>query len=141
MPKIDKETLRGMSSLALAHIGDAVFELLARTYVCADGKRTAEKLHAATVAMVSATAQARAARRVEAILTQDEHAVFKRGRNSRVRAVPRGASVGEYHLATALEALFGYLYLCGETRRVEELFNAALPPQETQTDESRTDET
>jgi ribonuclease-3 family protein len=120
-----EDELRGMSSLALAHIGDAVFELLARTAVCSGGKRTAEAMHGAAVALVSAPAQARAARRIEGALTEAERAVLRRGRNARVRAVPRGASFEEYHLATALEALFGYLYLKGETRRARELFSLA----------------
>jgi ribonuclease-3 family protein len=133
LPPIDRimteDELRGMSSLALAHIGDAVFELLARTAVCESGRRTAAALHRATVGLVAAPAQARAAEIIEGALTDEERAVLKRGRNARPRAVPRGSSFEEYHLATALEALFGYLYLKGEARRIKELFDLALPPR------------
>ncbi|MDR1330334.1 MAG: ribonuclease III [Oscillospiraceae bacterium] len=125
---LPESDLQNMSALALAYIGDAVYELLARTAVCKTGKRTAESLHTATVSIVQAPAQARFARRIISLLKEDEQAVLRRGRNARVRAVPRGASFEEYHLATAIEALFGYLYLKGETARVKELFEAATAP-------------
>lgn len=128
---LSESGLHNMSALALAYIGDAVYELLARTAVCKTGKRTAESLHTATVSIVQAPAQARAARRIippVQLLSEAEQAIFRRGRNARVRAVPRGASFEEYHLATAIEALFGYLYLKGETARIKELFEAATAP-------------
>ncbi|MDR1065728.1 MAG: ribonuclease III [Oscillospiraceae bacterium] len=148
---LSESGLHNMSALALAYIGDAVYELLARTAVCKTGKRTAESLHTATVSIVQAPAQARAARRIISLpqedaqapaqarfarriippvqlLSEAEQAIFRRGRNARVRAVPRGASFEEYHLATAIEALFGYLYLKGETARIKELFEAATAP-------------
>lgn len=117
-----QDELAAMSSLALAHIGDAVYELLARTSMCVTGKLTSGGLHRATVAVVSANAQAEAARRIAEHFTEEEAAVYRRGRNARVNSVPRGSSYEQYHAATALEALFGYLYLKGRLERVIELF-------------------
>lgn len=111
-----------MSMLALAHVGDAVFDLLIRTNECSKGAATAKKLHLNTVSRVSATAQAEAVDKILPLLTEREQDVFRRGRNAKVHKVPKGASVIEYHKATALECLFGYLYLTGNYDRVNELF-------------------
>ncbi len=118
--------LSNLSSLALAHIGDAVYELMARSYLVSSGKETNHSLHRATVALVAAPAQAAGAERILDALTQEEREVYKRGRNAKVHAVPRGATLREYHAATALEALFGYLYLKGRRERLNELFAAIL---------------
>jgi len=117
-----KTEIGAISNLGLAHLGDGVYELLVRTWLCAQGKATAKGLHKATVSYVSAPAQARAAERIIPHLTEDESAVYRRGRNARVSAVPKQASHEEYHAATGLETLFGYLYLQGETERLNELF-------------------
>ena len=119
--KMSDDALRGMSSLGLAHIGDVVYELLARTKVCAEGRTTHGGLHKATVALVSASAQFAATKRLLPTLTEAERDVYNRGRNTHV-SKPRGASYEEYHAATALESLFGWLYLRGENERVLELF-------------------
>ena len=121
-----RNELNGLSILALAHVGDAVYELLARTYLAGHGQNRVVNLHRATVAMVKAPAQAKAAAVIVPLLTEEELAVYKRGRNSHVNSVPRGASKAEYHAATALEAVFGWLHLAGEDRRVHELFDAIL---------------
>ncbi|MDR0906835.1 MAG: ribonuclease III [Oscillospiraceae bacterium] len=123
--QISDEKIRDLSSLGLAHIGDAVYELLARTRVCAEGRTTHGGLHKATVALVAASAQFEAAKRVLPRLTDAERDVYNRGRNSHV-SKPRGASFEEYHAATALESLFGWLYLKGETARVLELFAVCM---------------
>ena len=114
--------LNAMSSLALAHVGDAVFDLLVRTRLCKDGKLTAGDLHRETVRYVSAVAQAAAAKRLLPLLTEKEEGVYRRGRNSHSHAAPKGATPMEYHAATGLETLFGWLYLRGEKERIEELF-------------------
>ena len=119
---ISGNELNAMSALALAHMGDAVYELLARRELCRSGKLTAGDLHRQTVRIVSAAAQAVAARRLQPCLTEEETAVYRRGRNSHSHAAPRSVSAVEYHAATGLEALFGWLYLREEKQRLEELF-------------------
>ena len=116
------EELQAMSPLALAHMGDAVYELLVRREICRSGRLTAGSLHRETVRCVSAGAQARAAHRLQEHLTPAEAAVYRRGRNTRSHAAPRAVTEGEYHAATGLAALFGWLYLRGESDRIEELF-------------------
>jgi len=111
-----------ISNLGLAHLGDGVYELLVRTWLCAHGKATAKGLHKAAVSYVSAPAQAKAAEIIAPHLTEAEQAIYRRGRNARVSAVPKQASHEEYHAATGLEALFGYLYLQGALARLNELF-------------------
>ena len=117
---------QNVSVLALAHVGDAVFELLARVMSVASGELTSNKLHKATVALVAAPAQARCVKRLEPHLTEEELAILKRGRNAHSRTIPKGASVEEYRLSTALEALFGYLYIDGKTERLTELFRLGM---------------
>ena len=114
--------VNGISSLGLAHLGDAVFELLVRSYLCAHGKATGKGLHRATIELVCAPAQARFAEKILPQLTEEELAVFRRGRNANVHSIPRHASRAEYQQATALEALIGWLYLQGEKDRINELF-------------------
>ena len=111
-----------ISNLGLAHLGDAVYTLLVKAWLCAHGRATANGLHRAALAHVSAPAQARAAKRLLPHLTEGEGAIYRRGRNTRVNAVPQNATLEEYHAATGLEALFGHLYLQGETERLNELF-------------------
>ena len=103
-------------------MGDAVFEVLARAWLCAHGKATGKGLHRAAVALVCAESQAERAERILPVLSEEERAVFRRGRNAQVHSVPAHASRAQYGEATALEALFGWLYLRGETERVNELF-------------------
>jgi len=121
-----EDQLRGISSIGLAHMGDAVFELLVRGWLCAHGKATGRGLHQATIQLVCAESQAKKAERILPLLTQKELAVFKRGRNAQVRTVPSHASRAQYGAATALEALLGWLYLRGEKGRIEELFNVMM---------------
>ena len=120
------DALRAISSLGLAHLGDGVFELMVRSWLCLSGKATAKGLHRATVAYVSAPAQARAAGRILPLLSQEEADVFRRGRNTSPHSVPHAASRAEYQTATALEALFGWLYLQGRTDRLNELFTVMM---------------
>lgn len=111
-----------ISALALAHVGDAVFELMVRTWLVKSGRATAKGLHKAAITVVSAPAQARAVEKLLPLLTEEEQGVFRRGRNTRVNSVPHRSSLADYHAATGLESLFGYLYLRGETTRLNELF-------------------
>ena len=120
--RLPEDEIRAISSIGLAHLGDAVYELLVRTYLCAHGKATGKGLHRATVELVRAPAQAEAAEKILAMLTEEEQAVFRRGRNANVHSIPQNASRAQYQQATALEALVGWLYLRGEKARIEELF-------------------
>ena len=123
---MNAEDIGKMSVLSLAHVGDAVYELLVRTRLAEKGFSTVVGLHRETESLVKAPAQARAAAVLLPRLTEQEHAVYRRGRNSHVNSVPRGATKAEYHAATALEAVFGYLWLTGAHGRVHELFEAIM---------------
>ena len=120
--QLPDDEIRAISSIGLAHLGDAVYELLVRTYLCAHGKATGKGLHRATIELVCAPAQSRGAEKILPRLTEQEQAVFRRGRNANVHSIPQHASRAEYQQATALEALCGWLYLRGEKQRLEELF-------------------
>lgn len=120
------DQLRAVSSIGLAHVGDAVFELLVRSWLCAKGKATGKGLHRATIAIVCAESQASRAEKILPLLDEEESAVFRRGRNAQVRSVPAHASRAQYSEATALEALLGWLYLLGRRDRVSELFGKMM---------------
>ncbi len=122
-PRLSEREIGEMSALALAHIGDAVFELLVRSSLCAQGGVRADELHRRTVALVSAAAQARRVKKLLPLLTERETDWYKRGRNAHPHHdAPRSASPSEYAMATGLECLFGVLFLTGETARANELF-------------------
>ena len=124
--KMSRQQIDAISNLGLAHIGDGVWELLCRSYLCSKGEKTVAQLHRDTISMVKAPAQAGFAEKILPLLTQEETAYYRRGKNSHVHAVPKGATPMEYSKATGLEALFGALYLAGETQRLNELFFAAI---------------
>ena len=114
--------LNAMSILSLAHVGDAIYKLLVQTRIAEEGQTRVVDLHRATVAFVRAPAQARAAALILPELSEAERSVYRRGRNSHVNSVPHAASKAEYHAATGLEAVFGWLWLAGESGRIRELF-------------------
>ena len=122
MEILSTQELQGMSALALAHIGDAVFELLVRTELCKKGSCVNGKLHKLTVAEVCAPAQAKFVEKILPSLTEEEAAVYRRGRNAHVHSIPKNATHAQYGKATGLEALFGMLYLSGQNDRIAELF-------------------
>ena len=124
--QLPPDQIRGISSIGLAHMGDAVYELLVRTWLCAHGKATGKGLHRATVALVCAPKQAELAQRILPLLTEEEQAVFRRGRNANVHSIPAHASRAQYQQATALEALLGWLHLSGRHDRVEQLFTVMM---------------
>lgn len=121
--KMDEAALKQMSSLGLAHIGDVVYELMTRLLLAEHGVKTAKSLHAQTVRRVCASAQACAAKVLLPLLTAKENDVFRRARNAKPGSVPKSCTPGEYAYATAVEALFGWLYLQGEYERVNELYD------------------
>lgn len=120
-PTMTQQEINAMSALALAHIGDCVFELSVRTRLCLEGKTTNRSLHRDTVAAVCAPAQAALADKLLPLLTEEELAYYRRGRNTHPHAVPKNATPGQYAKATGLETLCGALYLSGRLDRVEEL--------------------
>ena len=115
-----------ISVLGLAHCGDAVFELLVRSFLCTAGKEAIGNLHRATVELVRAPKQAELADAIFGELTDEEHDVFRRGRNANVHTIPHSADRAQYQKATALEALFGWLYLQGRHERINGLFNRMM---------------
>ena len=123
---LSEDQLCAVSSIGLAHVGDAVYELLVRTWLCAHGKATGKDLHRAAIALVCAPEQSRRAQRILPLLTAEEETVFKRGRNAAVHAIPKNATTAQYHQATALECLLGWLYLRGDTDRVSALFDVMM---------------
>ena len=122
-PEMPVQDVNKISMLGLAHVGDAVYELLYRSKLCTDGHTAVAEMHRMTVAFVRAEAQAEAAAKLLPVLTTEEASVYRRGRNAKVNSVPHNADIGQYHAATGLEALFGWLYLLGRTERINELFN------------------
>lgn len=114
--------LRSLSPLALAFIGDAVFEVLVRERLVCQGSRPVNDLHRASVRQVCAGAQAGYMEKLLPLLTPEESDIFRRGRNAHTNHVPKNSDVAGYHAATGFECLFGYLYLNGRTDRLLELF-------------------
>ncbi len=121
-----KAQVDGISNLGLAHVGDGVYELLVRSYLCMKGNQTVKTLHRDAVNMVKASAQAAFAEKILPILTEEEFAYYRRGKNTHTHAAPKAASAKEYAMATGLETLFGALYLYGRTERLSELFEKGM---------------
>ena len=114
--------VNAISNLGLAHMGDGVYELMCRAYLCANGDHTVKNLHKDAVQLVKAPTQAAFADKLKPFLTEEEMDYFRRGKNAHTHAAPKSASRAEYAKATGLEALFGALYLLGRTDRLNELF-------------------
>ena len=118
--------IKAISNLGLAHMGDCVFEILCRAYLCAKGGKNVGNLHRDTINMVKASSQAKFMDALLPHLTEEELAFYRRGKNSHVHAVPKSCTPAEYAKATGLEALFGALYLAGRTDRINELFKLVM---------------
>lgn len=121
-----KAQVDAISNLGLAHVGDGVFSLMVRTHLCLRGDKTVKTLHRDSVELVNAPAQARFVQAVLPLLTEEEAAYYRRGKNSHTHAAPKAASPKEYAMATGLETLFGALYLMGRTERLSELFATGM---------------
>ena len=115
-----------LSPLTLAFVGDAVFDLFVRERLVCLANIPVNRLHSLAVSLVKASSQARAAKRLSEILSEKELSVLKRGRNAHTNHKAKNASESVYHYATGLEALFGFLYLSGESDRLRELFELTL---------------
>lgn len=111
---------------AYAFLGDGVWGLMVREFLTVNGKCKADKLHERNIEMVNATYQANASKLIFPILSEEESKIFIRGRNTHTAHTPRNKSKSEYHAATALEVLFGWLYIKGETDRLKQLFNKII---------------
>lgn len=115
-----------LSPLTLAFVGDAVFDLFVRERLVCLANRPVNRLHSLAVSLVKASSQARAAKKLSEKLSEKELSVLKRGRNAHTNHKAKNASESDYHYATGLEALFGFLYLSGESDRLRELFELTL---------------
>ena len=120
------QQVNAISNTGLALVGDGVYELLVRTYLCTQGDQTVLKLHKDTVNLVNAATQAKFADKMKSHLTEEESAYYRRGKNAHTHAAPKSATKAEYARATGLEALFGALYLLGRTERLNELFQILM---------------
>ena len=114
------------SPLALAYIGDGVYEMFIRSYVLSKGNAPVNKMHKASRELVRASSQAKLYYLIEELLSEEEKAVLKRGRNAKSVSVPKNGDVTEYRHATGLEALIGYLYIEGKIDRIKEIIDTGL---------------
>lgn len=122
----EAQALLKLTNLGLAYLGDAVYEVMVRSWLCLHGKLTSGKLHRAALNYVTAPRQARRTERLLPLLTPEEADVFRRGRNASPHSIPKAASRQEYQTATGLEALFGWLFLQGKTQRLNQLFEVMM---------------
>lgn len=122
VPAVNSVDIRTIAPLTLAYIGDSVMDLLVRTYLATSTNETVSKLNARAIKIVKASAQANIVHLLERYLTDDEKDIVRRGRNAKSATMPKNADVADYRLATGLEALLGYLFISGNTKRLCELF-------------------
>lgn len=115
-----------LSPLNLAFVGDSVYDLLVRQYLVSLANRPVKELNSMKVTLVNCKSQAESAKSILDLLSEEETDVYKRGRNVKVNTASKHSSLADYHSATGLEALFGYLYLSGQTDRIKELFTKII---------------
>lgn len=127
---LEEQDLRTYSPLTLAYIGDAIFELVVRTVLVERKNTQAEKLHKAATKIVKAETQALMIEAIKEELTEEELAVYKRGRNAKAVTRAKNATMSEYRRATGFEALMGYLYLKGDIERMIELIHLGVEKAE-----------
>ena len=120
--------VRQMNALVLAYVGDTVYDLMVRTYLAEHYAGSAHKLHQMAIGYVSAHAQSDTLHRLLPELSEEEAAVYRRGRNTKSPTVPKNADVTEYRAATGLEALIGFLYLAGRFERLSQIGQMILQP-------------
>ena len=123
---LEKKDIDAISNLGLAHMGDCVFEILCRGWLCAQGGKNVGNLHRDTIRMVNANAQSAFVDKLLPHLTEEEMSYYRRGKNAHVHAVPKSATPADYAKATGLEALFGVLWLSGQTERLNQLFKTVM---------------
>ena len=120
---VEEVDVRTYSPLTLAYIGDCVYDLIIKSLVIGNGNKQVNKMHKETSSLVQAATQSLMMRKLQDLLTDEERAVYKRGRNAQTSNTPKKSSVADYHSATGLESLFGYLYVSNQMERIEELFD------------------
>lgn len=130
IPSVNSVDMRTLSPLVLAYIGDSVMDLFVRTYFATSVNETVSKLNARAIKVVKASAQAKILHMLDDVLDDDEKDIVRRGRNAKSATMPKNADVTDYRLATGLEALLGYLFLSGNTKRISELFSCVLEKYE-----------
>lgn len=118
--------IKSYSGPTLAYIGDAIYDLVIRTYIVEKGNAPVNKLHKKVVKLVQASAQAKLYHIIEDKLTEEEQAIYRRGRNAKSYTSAKNADIVDYRIATGMEALMGYLYLTGQTERILELIHPIL---------------
>lgn len=118
--------IREYSPLTLAYIGDSIFDVIIKSLVVNEGNKQVKKLHSDTSFYVQASAQSQMMRRIQDHLTEEEHAIYKRGRNAKSVSPAKNQSITDYRRATGFEALMGYLYLKKEWKRMLELVKIGL---------------
>lgn len=118
--------LRSYSALALAYVGDSIYELLIRTRIVSEGNDRPVRYHEKAVRYVNASAQTRLAQRIMPLFTEQERTIFRRGRNAKPISPPKNQSLHDYRMATGFEAVLGYLYLSGGMERIAQLLSAGL---------------
>lgn len=120
------EKINEIPTLNLAFVGDGVYDLLVREYLVSHSNLHVGELNRMKVELVNCKSQADFIRRLQNTLTEDERAIYKRGRNTQVGSASKHSTIADYHAATGLETLFGWLYLKGETARINELFTQIM---------------
>jgi len=128
---IQDTDIKSYSGLALAYIGDAIYDLVIRTFIVEQGNAPVNKLHKKVIGLVQAAAQAKHYYMIEGMLTEEEKNVFKRGRNAKSIHTAKNADITDYRTATGLEALMGWLYLTGQTARMMELMRPVFSDNNT----------
>ena len=129
---MEKRDVLPLPGATLAYMGDAALEVLVRRRLIENGQTQSGKMNKLALCYVKATEQSKAVDRILPVLTEEEHAIFKRGRNAHGISAPKSAQTAEYRRATGFEALFGYLFLTNDRARMEELFEVAFPQDDPQ---------
>lgn len=118
--------VRTYSPLALAYIGDSIYDLLIRTMIMSEGNMPVQQLHRKASGLVKAARQSQMMEKILAHLTEEEERIYKRGKNAKPHTIARNASLSDYHRATGFEAVMGYLYLSGNIKRIVDLMKIGL---------------
>jgi ribonuclease-3 family protein len=123
---VEKQDIKSYSPLTLAYIGDAIYEIVIRTIVVGKGNSSVNKLHKRSSRLVKAATQAQMIKACQEALTEEELAIYKRGRNAKSYTMAKNATMQDYRMATGFECLMGYLYMTGQMDRMITLIQAGL---------------